>query len=157
MFPVLLLSLLSRWEYEKSGDFFVITSTKIIGSPVLILSCVKVLLRIWNPVMTIHCLCPPSHKMEVRISPPPHSYYQVWPAPPPPLTALWEEFWWSNLTISIEISKKVFQFSLGCHTDQWLCCDSHSHLIIFISPFFIIPRERVSWLLFRLSLCLFFG
>jgi hypothetical protein len=124
--------------------FFVITCHKIIGSPVSILSCVKVWPRIWIYAMTIYFLPPPlplARRREVRTR----------PCPLP--TALWEEFLVVKPSINTGFKWKVLQFSIaatGSVAVMVLISSSSSatyHL-------FNIPWDRVSWVFLLAVTCL---
>jgi hypothetical protein len=92
---------------HKSRLFFVISSHKIIGNPVWLYQC----LWVWlgseiQPRPSI------THNDHLFPAPPDMAEVRWGPTPRPP-TALWEECWWSGLTMKLECKQKVPQNSLG--------------------------------------------
>jgi hypothetical protein len=77
-------------------------------------------MTVYNPAMTAY-FPPPSHLSQTDMR-------RKRTFPPLP-TALLEEFRWSDLTINSDCKQKVLQYSLDCHTDQWLHSGSHLTIV----------------------------
>ncbi len=142
---------LYRRDPQKTVYFFYIASHKIIGSAVFILSECMGLTGTWTPRKAIY-----NPRMAVHFLPPlpPWLRWGEYQPLPPPCTALWEEFWWSDLIKNIEFKWKILQSSLAA---TWFCgyCGSHIIFICNISPLQYPLRKSKLSLFFGLSLCLF--
>jgi hypothetical protein len=107
--------------------------SQIIKSPVLILSCVMVWLRIWSPAMTVYFLPPPSHG-GVR-----------WEPPPPPFLLCGRSFdgqFWLQILGS---NKKFFSPHLLPYWSVAIVVLTSSSSSTF--HHFNILRETVFWVL----------
>ncbi len=128
----------------KNGFLFHLFTTQNNWKPCLVISSdAGGLAWTWNPTVTV---C--NSVVTIYFVPPLllHGQYEKRTNPPPLNTVLWEEFWWSSLTINSEWEQKFLSTPLLPGGSVAHC---GNHLTIFISnksQCFTTPEKRVSCL-----------